>query len=288
MAAITPAMVKELRERTQLGMLECKKALQEAGGDMNEAIELLRKKSGLKAAKKSGRTAAEGQLGLKVADDGSRAVVVEVNCETDFAAKNDSFVAFVQRVTELAFGQDTDDVAGLLANGLEAEREALVQGIGENIQLRRIARVRGPMVAGYLHGNGRIASVVALEGGDAELARDVAMHVAATAPQVVSPEDVPPETLEKEREIYAAQAAESGKPPEIVDKMVDGRLRKFKAEISLVEQAFVKDPDTKVGKLLKDRGATCRAFVRYEVGEGIEKEDTDFAAEVAAQVKSAQ
>jgi elongation factor Ts len=283
-------MVKELRERTGLGMMDCKRALEEAGGDMELAIEDLRKKSALKAAKKSGRTTADGLLGLKIADDGHKAALVEVNIETDFAAKNEKFVAFVAAVAERVFETGQTDIEKLLADGLGARRESLVQEIGENISVRRAAYLESQdgHICGYLHGDNRKAALVELVGGDAELGRDVAMHVTAIAPMVVRAEDVPQEVLAKEREIFQSQAAESGKPAEIVEKMVEGRVRKFLAEVSLVDQPFVKEPDVKVSKLLADNGAQCRAFVRFEVGEGIQVEQQDFAAEVAAQLKGAQ
>lgn len=283
--AITAAMVKELRERTGLGMMDCKKALTATDGDLDAAIEQLRKDGALKAAKKSGRTAAEGLLGHKVADDGSCGVLVEVNIETDFAARNEKFIEWIDRVTGIAFEQKSDDVAALLAGGLEDERATLVQEIGENVSLRRIAIVEGDNVGVYVHSDRRKAALVGLEGGNVELARDLAMHVVAIGPKVVSPGDLDQAEVDKEREIYEAQAAESGKPPEIVTKMVEGRLNKYKAEVSLTEQPFVKDGDVKVKKLLADASAKCTMFTRFEVGEGIEKEETDFAAEVAAQVK---
>jgi len=283
--AITAAMVKELRERTGLGMMDCKKALTATDGDLEAAIEKLRKDGALKAAKKSGRTAAEGLLGHKVAEDGSYGVLVEVNIETDFAARNEKFIEWIDRVTGIAFEQKSDDVAALLAGGLEDERATLVQEIGENVSLRRIAIVEGDNVGAYVHSDRRKAALVGLEGGNGDLAKDLAMHVVAIGPKVVSPEDLDQADVDKEREIYEAQAAESGKPPEIVTKMVEGRLNKYKAEVSLTEQPFVKDGDVKVKKLLADASATCTAFTRFEVGEGIEKEETDFAAEVAAQVK---
>ena len=288
--AITASMVKELRERTGLGMMDCKRALEEANGDMELAIEDLRKKSALKAAKKAGRTTADGLLGLKVAADGSKAALVEVNIETDFAAKNEKFVAFVGDVAERVYETGETDVDKLLADGLGARRETLVQEIGENISVRRAAYLasREGHICSYLHGDNRKAALVELVGGDAELGRDVAMHVTAIAPMVVQSGDVPSEVLAKEREIFQSQAAESGKPADIVEKMVEGRVRKFLAEVSLVDQPFVKEPDVKVGKLLADKGAQCRAFVRFEVGEGIEVEQQDFAAEVAAQLKGAQ
>ena len=288
MANITAGMVKELRERTGLGMMDCKKALVEAGGDMETAIEDLRKASGLKAAKKAGRTAAEGVVLTKVAEDGSYAAVLEVNSETDFVARDDNFLAFANKTMDQVFSQKEADIAKLLEGGLEAEREALVQKIGENINLRRAAILEGDVVDGYVHSNNRIAVLIALKGGNAELARDVAMHVAAVNPMVINGADVPQDALDKEREIYTAQAQESGKPAEIIEKMIEGRIRKYVAEITLVEQPFVKDPDTKVGALLKNAGAEVVSFVRYEVGEGIEKEEVDFAEEVKAQAAAAK
>lgn len=291
MANITAGMVKELRERTGLGMMDCKKALVEADGDMEKAIEDLRKSSGLKAAKKAGRTAAEGVVITRVADDGAYAVVVEINSETDFVARDDNFLAFANKAADIAFAEKQGDVAKLLADGLEAEREALVQKIGENINLRRVHVVEAPaggVVDAYVHSNNRIAVLVALTTSEAELARDVAMHVAAVNPMVVRADDVPQEVLDKEREIFTAQAAESGKPAEIIAKMIEGRIRKYVSEITLLEQAFVKDPDQTVGALLKKAGTDIVSFVRYEVGEGIEKEVVDFAEEVAAQAAAAK
>jgi elongation factor Ts len=288
--AVTAAMVKELRERTGLGMMECKKALEETGGDMDLAIDELRKKSSLKAAKKSGRTTADGLLGLRVAPDGRRAALVEVNIETDFAAKNEKFIGFVADVVNRVFETGQCDIAALLAEGLEARRETLVQEIGENISVRRAAcfETAEGFIGSYLHGDNRKAALVELAGGDATLGRDIAMHVTAIHPLVVRSEDVAPELLAKEREIFVARAAESGKPADIVAKMVEGQVRKYLAEISLVDQPFVKDPNVKVGKLLADAKAACRRFVRFEVGEGIEVEKVDFAAEVAAQVQASR
>ncbi len=285
--AITASLVKELRERTGSGMMECKKALVEAGGDIDVAIEELRKSSGMKAAKKAGRIAADGVVGVKVAEDGSYGVLVEVNSETDFVARDDNFLGFVGKVVDQAFADKQADVAALMAGELESTREALVQKIGENIGVRRVQLVEAAngVVGSYVHSNNKIGVLVALTGGDAELARDIAMHVAAVNPQVAKPEDMPAEVIEKEKEIYTAQAQESGKPAEIIAKMIEGRVRKFLAENSLVEQAFVKDPDQTIAKLLKGAGADIQGFVRYEVGEGIEKEEVDFAAEVAAQLK---
>lgn len=287
MSAISASLVKELRERTGLGMMECKKALVETNGDIEKAIDDLRKSSGLKAAKKAGRTAAEGVVAIKVADDNSYGVLVEVNSETDFVARDDNFLSFVSLVVEKAFADRQTDAAALAAE-VEDVREVLVQKIGENISVRRVILQEAPVVGSYVHNNNRIGVLVSLAGGNAELAKDVAMHVAAVNPQVVNPEDMPEELLAKEREIFSVQARESGKPEEIIEKMIDGRINKFLAESSLVAQPFVKDPEVKVGKLLKDAGAEILSFTRFEVGEGIEREDVDFAAEVAAQVGSAK
>ena len=283
---MSAALVKELRERTGLGLLECKKALAEAGGDIDAAIEALRKSSGMKAAKKAGRTAADGVVAIKTAADGSFGAMVEVNSETDFVARDENFLGFVSAVIGKAFEEQISDVEVLGGGETEDARQALVQKIGENISVRRVVNHRAieGVIGGYVHGNNRIAVLVALKGGSEELARDVAMHVAAVNPQVVSPADMPEEQVAKEREIYAAQAQNSGKPPEIVEKMIDGRIRKFLSENSLTEQAFVKDPDTTVGKLVAAAGAEVVGFTRFEVGEGIEVEKVDFAAEVAAQL----
>lgn len=283
MAAITASMVKDLRERTGLGMMDCKKALVEADGDIELAIENLRKSSGMKAAKKAGRTAADGTIGYKVGN--GYAVMVEINCETDFAAKDSNFQAFVSQVTDAVFDSKSGDVAALLAGGMEKVREELVQKIGENVSIRRATVVEG-QVTSYLHSTGKIGVLVKLEGGDEELGKDLAMHIAAAdpQPQYVNTSDVPADIIAKEREIYVAQAAESGKPAEIVEKMVDGRVKKFLGEISLVEQPFVKDPDATIGKLLKAADAKVVEFVRFQVGEGIEVEHVDFAAEVASQL----
>jgi elongation factor Ts len=283
---MSAALVKELRQRTGLGLLECKKALAAAGGDVEKAIEELRKSSGMKAAKKAGRTAADGVVAARVAEDGSYGVLVEVNSETDFVARDDSFLGFAGSVVDQVFTRRSTDVDALMAGELEQARESLVQKIGENVGVRRAALLEAGdgVVGSYVHGNSRIAVLVQLKGGDQDLARDVAMHVAAVSPQVVAPDDMPPELIEKEKEIYTAQALESGKPPEIIEKMIGGRIKKFLAENSLVDQPFVKDPETSVGKLVSAAGASVVAFVRFEVGEGIEKESVDFAAEVAAQL----
>lgn len=275
MMSISASMVKELRERTGAGMMECKKALVESGGDMEASVELLRKSGQAKADKKSGRVAAEGCIVIAV--EGLRAAMTEINSETDFVAKEDNFVAFAEAVGAAVLAsaaQDTDSLASeKLAGGrsVEAARTELVAKVGENISVRRFARLDALDQLGvYAHGN-RIGVIVSLQGGDAELARDVAMHIAATNPVCVDESGVPPETLERERRIFAEQAAESGKPPEIVAKMVAGRVGKFLKEITLLGQPFVKDPDVTVAQLLKKAGAGVTAFVRFEVGEGIEK-----------------
>lgn len=285
MAAISASLVKELRDRTGLGMMECKRALVEADGNVEQAIEDLRKSSGMKAAKKAGRTAADGVVAIKIADDNSYGVMIEVNSETDFVARDEGFLGFVRDVAEKAFAGKISDIVALAAE-VEDARQALVQKIGENISVRRVEVLDAPVVGGYVHGNNRIAVLVALSGADGVVAKDVAMHVAAVNPQVVSPADMPEEAVAKEKDIYASQARESGKPEEIIEKMIVGRMNKFLAENSLIEQPFVKDPDIKVGKLVKDAGAEVQSFVRFEVGEGIEVEEVDFAAEVAAQVSA--
>lgn len=285
---MSAALVKELRERTGLGLLECKKALGEAGGDVDAAIEALRKSSGMKAAKKAGRTAADGVVAIQTAADGGFGAMIEINSETDFVARDENFLTFVHSVLAKAFEQRISDVTMLAEGETEEARQALVQKIGENISVRRVAthEADAGVIGGYVHGNNRIAVLVSLKAGSEELARDVAMHVAAVNPQVVSPDDMPQELVAKEREIYAAQAQDSGKPPEIVEKMIDGRIRKFLSENSLTEQAFVKDPDLTVGKLVAQAGAEILGFTRFEVGEGIEVEKVDFATEVAAQLGS--
>ncbi len=284
---ITAGLVKELRERTGAGMMECKKALQEANGDIELAIDNMRKSGAVKAAKKAGRVAAEGLVAVRVGN--GEAVLVEVNCETDFVAKDGNFVAFANAVADAALANKVSDAAALselvLPSGetVEATRAALVAKIGENMTVRRVARLPGATLAGYVHGTtARIGVAVALNGGDADLAKQVAMHIAAAKPLVVNPEDMPAADVAKEREIATAKAAESGKPANIVEKMVEGTIAKFLNENSLVGQPFVIDPNTTVGNLLKGKGATCTGFVRWEVGEGIEKAADNFAAEVEA------
>ncbi|MGB5097356.1 MAG: translation elongation factor Ts [Porticoccaceae bacterium] len=288
MTTISAALVKDLRERTGLPMMECKKALQEAVGDIEVAIENLRKSSGMKAAKKASRTAADGVVAARMAADGSYGVLVEVNSETDFVARDENFLGFVARVADRVLAERSEDIAAIMTGELEDARQALVQKIGENIGARRARVLEAAVVGDYVHSNNRIGVLVGLTGGSRELARDIAMHVAAINPQVAKPEQMPADLIAKEREIYAAQARESGKSEEIIQKMIAGRVNKFLAESSLVEQPFVKDPELTVGKLLKNAGADIVGFVRFEVGEGIQVETTDFAAEVAAQVQASR
>ena len=284
MAEITAALVKELRERTGLGMMDCKKALTAADGDIEKAIDDMRAAGAIKAAKKSGNIAAEGAIAVKVAADNKAAVIIEVNSQTDFLALQDDFKGFVAASLEQAFNDKLTDAAPLVEAREEA-RLALVSKTGENVNIRRLTRVEGDVVGAYLHGH-RIGVVVCLNGGNAELAKDIAMHVAASNPQFLNPSQVSEEAVAKEKEIFLALNADkiAGKPENIVENMVKGRIAKFLAEASLVEQPFVKDPEVKVGDLAKKAGAEIVSFVRYEVGEGIEKVEVDFAAEVAAQV----
>jgi elongation factor Ts len=290
--SISASMVKELRERTGAGMMECKKALVETGGDLDAAAEHLRKSGQAKADKKASRVAADGRI--VVATEGNKAVIVEVNSETDFVTKDENFTSFSDAVAATALAGGITDVEALsaetLADGrtIELARTELISKVGENIGVRRIAIVESDSVlASYTHG-ARIGVVVALDGGDEALARDIAMHVAASNPTCIDETGVPPETLENEKRILTEQALESGKPAEIVEKMVLGRINKFLKEITLVGQPFVKDPDVSVGKLLKDAGATVAAFVRFEVGEGIEKKQENFADEVMKQIEDAK
>lgn len=284
MAEITAAMVKELRERTGLGMMECKKALTAAGGDIEKAIDDMRAAGAIKAAKKAGNIAAEGSIAVKIAADNKAAVIIEVNSQTDFLALQDDFKGFVAESLEKAFNEKLTDAAPLVEAREEA-RLALVAKTGENVNIRRLTRVEGDVVGAYLHGH-RIGVVVNLKGGNPELAKDIAMHVAASNPQFLSASEVSEEAIAKEKEIFLALNADkiAGKPENIVENMVKGRISKFLAEASLVEQPFVKNPEMKVGDLAKQAGAEIVSFVRYEVGEGIEKAEVDFAAEVAAQV----
>jgi elongation factor Ts len=291
--AISAAQVKELRQRTGCGMMECKNALVEAGGDMDAAAEALRKSGLAKADKKAGRVAAEGVVVVEVSGDGKTAVMVEVNSETDFVAKKDEFQNFAKAVASRVMSDAPADLEALLAmplsdNGasIEEARRGLVATIGENINVRRFVRreAGAGSLSSYLHG-GRIGVLVEVEGGDADLARDIAMHIAASRPACVDESGVSQEMLDKEKEIFSAQAAASGKPADIIEKMVSGRIRKFLAEVTLLGQPFVKDPDQPVGKLLKAAGATVRGFDRMELGEGVEKKTENFAEEVMAQVQ---
>ncbi|MGX5173392.1 translation elongation factor Ts [Aliikangiella sp. IMCC44653] len=290
--AITASLVKELRERTGAGMMECKKALVETNGDIETAIDNMRKSGAAKAEKKAGRIAAEGVIITKSSDDGKVAAIVEVNSETDFVARDENFKEFANNVVDAALANKTTDVAALnavvLASGdtVEAARTNLVAKIGENISVRRVQIVEATdgALASYIHG-GRIGVIIALKDGDVELAKDIAMHAAATNPQFVNPEDISEDVYNREKEIFTAQAQESGKPAEIIEKMIVGRMRKFAAEVSLVGQPFVKDPSITVSELLKQANASVTSMVRFEVGEGIEKKEEDFASEVMAQVK---
>jgi elongation factor Ts len=288
---ISASLVMELRGRTGAGMMECKKALAEVGGDLEAAIEHMRKTGMAKADKKAGRVAAEGRIAFAFAPDATRAAVVEVNSETDFVAGNPDFVAFAEAVAKAALAAGASSVEALGAAKLpdgttvDETRRALVAKIGENLALRRVELVAGKgKLHSYMHG-AKIGVLVDLTGGDEQLGKDLAMHIAASKPMCVSGDQVPADVLAKEREIVEAQAAQSGKPAEIVAKMVDGRLRKFVGEISLLGQPFVKDPDQTVEKLVKAAGATVNRFVRLEVGEGIEKQKGDFVAEVMAQAR---
>ncbi|MCX7673966.1 MAG: translation elongation factor Ts [Thiobacillaceae bacterium] len=291
MAEITASMVKALRERTDAPMMDCKKALNEAGGDMQKAEEILRVKFGAKAAKSASRVAAEGRVGIHISPDARVGAIVEVNCETDFVAKNEDFQSLVDTLARMVAEHDPADVAALSAmkmNGrtVEEVRTELVGRIGENMSIRRFARLRaqGRLVS-YVHGGAKIGVLVDLSGGDDALAKDVAMHIAAAKPKALDAAGVPQELVESERRVAAQKAAESGKPANIVEKMVEGAVQKFLKEVTLLSQPFVKDDKLTVGELLKSKGAQVHGFVLYVVGEGIEKKVSDFAAEVAAAAK---
>ena len=288
--AVTAALVKELRERTGAGMLDCKKALVETDGDIELAIENMRKSGQAKAAKKAGRIAAEGVILTKV--EGGRATMLELNCETDFVARDEGFLKFGNELLEVAAANNINDIDSLNdaeLNGVKVSeaRDTLVAKIGENISPRRVINVEGDTLGAYIHG-GRIGVISILSGGDEALAKDIAMHVAAASPQFVKPENVPAEVVEKEKEIQIEIAIQSGKPAEIAEKMVAGIMKKFTGEVSLTGQPFVKDPSISVAELLKSNSADVINFVRFEVGEGIEKKTEDFAAEVAAQMEAAK
>ncbi len=293
--AITAAQVKELRERTGSGMMECKKALTDANGDLDVAIEALRKSGMAKADKKASRIAAEGLVVIEMSDDNKTAAIVEVNCETDFVAKKDDFQAFASSIAKRVLADNPADIDALMAMPLndgdattiEDSRKALIATIGENITVRRFTRIESNgLLAAYAHGV-RIGVLVELDGGDASLGKDLAMHIAAHDPRpvCVSEDEVPAELIEGERNIFTAQARESGKPDNIIEKMIEGRIRKYLGEITLLGQSFVKDPDLTVGKLLEQAGASVSRFERVELGEGIEKKSENFADEVMAQVK---
>ncbi len=290
--AITVLMVKELRERTGAGMMDCKKALSETNGDMEAAIDLMRTSGAAKAAKKSGRIAAEGLVKVNVSTDGKTATILEVNSETDFVTKGDVFIGFVDALGELALKTTPANIEAFLAqtmeNGdsLEKAREDIVASTGENVTIRRVATVNANdgVIGVYKHGE-RIAVLSVLEGGDEDLAKDIAMHIAAFKPECISEDELSADILEREKAIFVEQARESGKPDNIIEKMIGGRMKKFINEVTLSGQVFVKDPDTTVGALVKSKGATIKSFVRFEVGEGIEKKEENFADEVMAQIK---
>ncbi|MBX9762935.1 MAG: translation elongation factor Ts [Pseudomonadaceae bacterium] len=285
MAEITAALVKELRERTGEGMMDCKKALTKADGDIEKAIDDMRASGAIKAAKKAGNVAAEGAIAIK--DDGKAAVLLEVNSQTDFLALQDDFKAFVAASVEQAFAEKLTDAAPLI-EAREADRLVLVGKVGENVNIRRLVRVEGDVVGTYLHGN-KIGVAVVLKGGTVDLAKDIAMHVAASNPEFLLPSEVSAEAIEREKAVFLSLNEDKikGKPAEIVEKMVAGRIQKFLAEASLVEQAFVKDPEVKVGALAKKAGAEIVSFTYFKVGDGIEKPVDNFAEEVAAQLAAA-
>ena len=284
MSAISASQVKELREKTGLGLMDCKKALEGANGDMDLAIEELRKTSGVKASKKSGRSAADGLIAIESKEQ--NIFMIEVNCETDFVARDNSFVSFTKETLQNFSDNPDSSLEELLDKGIEDDREKLVQKLGENIVVRRFSKTDSSSTVGsYLHSNQKIGCIVSLDGGNESLANDIAMHAAATDPMAISPSDIPEEIVAKEKEIFKAQSEESGKPAEIIEKMIEGKVSKFLAEVSLTEQDFVKDPNVKISQLLKDNDANILSFTRYEVGEGIEVEKVDFATEVMSQIE---
>ncbi len=289
--SVSAADVKKLREQTQAGMMACKAALEETGNDFSAAVDLLRKKGEAKAAKVAGKTVAEGRIAIAMAPDNKTAVLLEVNCQTDFVGRDENFVAFSDELAQAILHNEANDIAAALAlapaksaKTFEEWRTQLVSKLGENIQARRFAKLEANMVGQYCHGN-RIGVLVALDVVDEALARDVAMHIAASNPLAISAAGVPAEVIAKEKEIFTAQAKETGKPDNIIEKMIEGRVSKFLKEVSLVDQGFVKNPDQTVGQLLKEKKATVLRFERFELGEGIEVEEQDFAAEVMAQIK---
>jgi len=289
---ITAAQVSELRKTTDCGMMDCKKALIESNGDMEKAIQILREKGIAKAANKASRIAAEGAIQLMVSDDSHQAVMIEVNSETDFVARDENFVQFAKKVVELALANQVTDIETLSSLKVDAEktveevRQALVAKLGENIGLRRVAYINSDdIIEGYLHGS-KIGVLVVLKGGDKTLAKDLAMHIAASKPEVISADQVSAESIEKEKEIYRVQAAESGKPADIIEKMVEGRVKKYLNEVCLLGQPFVKDPDISVQQLLEKNHANVELFIRYELGEGIQKKVDNFVEEVMAQTRA--
>ena len=282
---IKAADVKNLREKTGLGMMECKKALEEAGGNLEEAITNLRKNSVLKAEKKSSRTAVEGIILSKKID--SETLFVEVNCETDFVAKDESFLEFCQQILEFACdNRSSDNIFEKVSNGMEEQRMSLVQKIGENIVIRKVVKLSGNISEFYIHSNKKIASGVSLKKGNEEIAKEIAMHVAASNPLVLSPEHLGEDYIQKEREIFKSQVEKENKPPEILEKMIEGKLNKQLSDVSLLKQPFVKDPSIKIENYLSQADAEIESFVRIEVGEGIEVEKKDFAEEVQSQLES--
>ena len=285
MTNISASQVKELREKTGLGLMDCKKALEETNGDLDLAVEELRKTSGLKASKKSSRSAADGLIGIKSLE--GKSFMVEINCETDFVARDDSFNSFMQEVLEIVSSNKDKSLEDLLEAGIEDKREKLVQKLGENIVVRRITASEDSADSSgfYLHSNNKIGTIISLKGGTEEVAKDIAMHAAATDPMAISPSDIPQDVIEKEREIYKAQSEESGKSEDIVEKMIEGKIGKFLSEVSLTEQDFVKDPSIKINNLLENNNASIIGFRRFEVGEGIEVEKVDFASEVMSQIE---
>ena len=290
---ITAALVKELRERTGAGMMDCKKALVETNADLEAAIDLMRTSGAAKAAKKAGRVASEGLVNVAISDDNKNAVILEVNSETDFVTKGQSFVGFVNALGKLALKNKPESVETFLTQKLESgetvdeARESIIAKIGENVSIRRLQNVSAEngVLGSYKHGD-RIAVLVVLSGKDSHLAKDIAMHIAASRPECITEEQLSNELLEREKTIFIEQAKESGKPDNIIEKMIVGKMKKFVKEVTLYGQAFIKDPDTSVGKLVKSKNAKVESFVRFEVGEGIEKKEDNFVEEVMAQAQN--
>lgn len=289
---IKAAMVKELRERTGAGMMECKKALVESNGEMDAAVELLRKLGQAKADKKAQRIAAEGLITMEVSTDGKSAAISEINCETDFVAKEQQFIDFCQTLTQYALAENQDNIEAISAanipgasNTFDGQLRELVAKIGEKMAMRRVALLKTDASIGHYQHGKRIGVLVEYQGGDEQLGKDLAMHIAASRPVCINKDQVSKELLDKEKEIFTAQAKESGKPDNIIEKMIEGRLKKYVNEITLLGQAFVKNPDQSVEKLLQEKNAEVKNFIRFEVGEGIEKKTENFADEVMAQVR---